>query len=129
MSKSVIVRHTSHDALLLFSSLVCSPSESVLILAMKVTMNVLHKMSTVLRSLLGSPQSATGDSMLASIAWPEGLAEKSDEGKSHWIQQQLQHIQSYCESLLQTGTLTLRRLLILSLRVFLFFVFSCHCSS
>ena len=88
-----------------------STAEPLLILAMKVTMTVLHKMSTVLHSLLDSPQSLEGGSMIhvASIVWPESLAEESDECKSHWIQQQLQHIHSYCEKLLQTGMLRLLR--------------------
>ena len=113
MCKSVKVRHTCsvldmvcYHSIHLF---VYSTAEPLLILAMKVTMTVLHKMSTVLHSLLDSPQSLEGGSMIASIVWPESLAEESDEGKSHWIQQQLQHIHSYCEKLLQTGMLRLLR--------------------
>ena len=60
---------------------VCSTAEPLLILAMKVTMTVLHKMSVVLHSLLDSPQSLEGGSMIASIVWPESLAEESDEGR------------------------------------------------
>ena len=52
---------------------VCSTAEPLLILAMKVMMTVVHKMFTVLHSLLDSPQSLEGGSMIASIVGRRAL--------------------------------------------------------
>ena len=84
-------------------SILCSVSDfGVLIVALKATINIIHKTMHVIHALLSKETSFTGnDGEGLAIVWQENLS--SAQLRKQWVESQLMNSSGVCESLLVRG--------------------------
>lgn len=76
----------------------------LLLVVLKATMNVLHKLASVLGAMLSSEPDDRAQDLLMVLDWPEEQKENSALERSEWTHKQLCDLEVSCEHLLTEGT-------------------------